>query len=61
MSLKTLNSSSPKWCWMMDWCKKQGLAPSVDTFWKDAEKAFNQAHPPAKTYTTENGVVEFLD
>lgn len=34
-----------KWSWMMDWCKKNRLAPANAEVWAMAEKAYNETHP----------------
>ena len=34
-----------KWGWMMQWCRKQRLAPANSSVWAMAEKEYNLAHP----------------
>jgi hypothetical protein len=33
-----------KWCWKMDYCKKQGIPPAQTWAWEQAEKAFCITH-----------------
>jgi hypothetical protein len=33
---------SAKWAWMMDYCKKHGMAPAPSRVWNDAEEAYEK-------------------
>ena len=33
-----------KWKWMMDYCKRNSLAPASESSWKWAKKAYAEAH-----------------
>ena len=34
-----------KWCWKMDYCKNNGLAPAQKEAWDAAEEAYNKLFP----------------
>ena len=40
-----------KWLWIMDYCKKNGLAPAQKWAWDLAELKWEAAHAPAKDST----------
>jgi len=48
-----------RWIWMMDWCKRQGIAPAKSSSWKLAAEVWAKAHRPREHNQSQVEDMEF--